>query len=64
MEGANFVLFILMCYLNLAKNETPPAETKAPSEGELIQLICAGCEKGFDDEDQFAGHECTTKQDT
>ncbi|KAG8188205.1 hypothetical protein JTE90_021226 [Oedothorax gibbosus] len=28
------------------------------SDGDLIQLICAGCGKGFDDEDMFAGHEC------
>ncbi|XP_055928681.1 uncharacterized protein LOC129959791 [Argiope bruennichi] len=28
------------------------------NEAELIQLICAGCDQGFDDEDQFAGHDC------
>lgn len=40
----------------------PPA-TDESGEGELIQLICAGCEQGFDDEDQFAGHDCkVTKQ--
>lgn len=46
----------------LEKNEKVP-DNKTASENELIQLICAGCDKGFDDEDQFAGHECiSTKQ--
>lgn len=46
------------------KNEKVAAsENKTPSESELIQLICAGCDKGFDDEDQFAGHECTSKDE-
>ncbi|GFU23571.1 zinc finger protein 341 [Trichonephila clavipes] len=40
-----------------------PTAADESGEGELIQLICAGCEQGFDDEDQFAGHDCkVTKQ--
>ncbi|XP_035222659.1 uncharacterized protein LOC118195446, partial [Stegodyphus dumicola] len=42
-----------------SKEIDKPADNKSHSEGELIQLICAGCDKGFDDEDQFAGHDCS-----
>lgn len=40
-----------------------PAEEKqsTPSESELIQLICGGCNQGFDDEDQFAAHSCNVQ---
>ncbi|XP_054719433.1 uncharacterized protein LOC129229120 [Uloborus diversus] len=61
---------LLEAHMRTHQIETPApkpdekAEEKAQSEGELIQLICAGCEKGFDDEDQFAGHECSPEKES
>ncbi|XP_015922567.1 uncharacterized protein [Parasteatoda tepidariorum] len=42
-------------------DEKESSEAKSQSESELIQLVCAGCEKGFDDEDQFASHKCKSE---
>lgn len=43
------------------QKEKPSDAKQSTSESELIQLICGGCNQGFDDEDQFAAHSCNVQ---